>query len=249
VNIVVNKLLANYTLSGKGRLILLLHGWGDSSRGLVGLQRELAGAYMVLSVDLPGFGGSEAPGKAWNLDDYAAFLCDLLDKLKLQQPYAVIGHSNGGALAIRALSLGFLDTDKLVLLAASGVRNGGAGKRVALKTLAKTGKAATAWMPERYRSGLRRGLYKTAGSDMLVAPHMQETFKRVVRQDVRADAAAITKPTLLIYATEDKAVPLEDGRVYHRAIRGSRLETVPGGHFVHIEQPGKVTKMIEDFLQ
>ena len=79
----------------------------------------------MVAVDLPGFGGSEAPPAAWDLDDYAAFLEAFLRKLALDWPYAIIGHSNGGALAIRALSSGTLKADKLVLLAASGVRTGG----------------------------------------------------------------------------------------------------------------------------
>jgi pimeloyl-ACP methyl ester carboxylesterase len=250
VNIVVDNLLTSYKLSGKGKLVLLLHGWGDSAEGLAGLHKQLAAEYKVLTLDLPGFGSTQAPKTSWNLDDYAAFLRAVLDKLELAQVYAVIGHSNGGALAIRATGLGRLDTQKLVLLATSGVRTGGKGKRLVLKILAKTGNIATVWMPERYRRGLRQSLYDAAGSDMLAVPGMQETFKRVVRQDVQKDAANIDKPALLIYAKDDPAVPLADGQNYHRLIKGSRLETLPdSGHFVHLEQPARVAKLIQDFLK
>ncbi|MGH7193731.1 MAG: alpha/beta fold hydrolase, partial [Candidatus Saccharimonadales bacterium] len=95
MNVVVDNLLTDYSLSGKGRLVLLLHGWGDSSKGLAGLQRRLSDGYEVLALDLPGFGGTQAPADVWNLDDYARFVAAALKKLKLGQPYAVIGHSNG----------------------------------------------------------------------------------------------------------------------------------------------------------
>ena len=250
MNIVVDNLLTSYTLSGKGRLVLLLHGWGDSAQGLAGLQKDLASDYQVLAVDLPGFGGTQAPSSAWDLDNYSRFVSSVLDKLELEQPYAVIGHSNGGALAIRAISLGALQPRKLILLAAAGVRTNSRGKRFFLKVVAKTGNAATFWMPERYRQALRKRLYGAAGSDILVAPHIEDTFKKTVRQDVQGDAAAIKVPTLLIYASGDDQIPVADGRQYERLIKGSRLEIIEGaGHFVHKDQPEKVTELIKGFLK
>ncbi len=250
MNIVVDNLLTNYKLSGKGKLVLLLHGWGDSAAGLAKLQKELAANYEVLALDLPGFGGTQAPAAAWDLDDYARFIAATLKKLEIGQPYAVIGHSNGGALAIRAVSLEQLQPQKIVLLAASGVRTSSAGKRLFLKIVAKTGNVATIWMPERYRKGLRKSLYGAAGSDMLVMPGLEDTFKKTVRQDVQADAVVIDVPTLLIYAADDDAVPVADGKQYHSLIPHSRLEVIKeAGHFVHADQPEKVTQLIQEFLK
>lgn len=250
MNVVVDGLMTNYQLTGKGKLVLLLHGWGDAANGLEALSRELAGSYQVLVLDLPGFGASELPKMAWDLDNYADFLKNLLAKLNLNQPYAVIGHSNGGALAIRAVSLTALTPQKLILLAASGVRTNSRAKRLFLKVVAKTGNIATIWMPERYRQGLRKSLYGAAGSDMLVAPQLEDTFKKTVRQDVQGDAVVIQIPTLLIYAADDNAVPVEDGRQYHDLIKNSRLEIIDGaGHFVHLDEPQKVTDLIQEFLK
>ena len=105
----------------------------------------------MLALDLPGFGGTEASDAVWDLDDYARFVTAVLDKLHLSQPYAVVGHSNGGALTIRAVSMGLLQPQKIVLLAAAGVRTNSRIKRFFLKVIAKTGNIATMWMPERYR--------------------------------------------------------------------------------------------------
>ena len=249
MNIVVDGLLTHYKLAGKGKLVLLLHGWGDSGQGLAGLQAKLAKHYQVLALDLPGFGNSQAPETVWNLDDYAHFVKHALGKLGFRQPYAVIGHSNGGALAIRSISLQSFKPDKLVLLAASGIRTGGGARRLALKIIAKTGDIATIWLPERYRQALRKSLYGAAGSDMLVVPELQETFKQTVRQDVQADAAAITVPTLLIYAEDDRSVPLADGQKYQALIKHSDLQIIKqAGHFVHVDQPTQVESLIEAFL-
>ncbi len=250
MQIIVDDLLTHYELNGEGKLVLLLHGWGDSAKGLEALSQQLTQQYTVLSVDLPGFGASQPPKAVWDLDNYSDFLNKLLDKVDLGQPYTVIGHSNGGALALRATALGNLKPERLVLLAASGVRTGGGGKRLVLKTLAKTGNIATIWMPERYRQGLRKSLYGAAGSDMLVAPQLEETFKKTVRQDVQADAAIINTPTLLIYGRDDNAVPVADGEKYHSLMKNSKLVILDNaGHFLHLDQPEQVTNLIEEFIK
>lgn len=249
MNVVVDGLMTNYQLAGQGKLILLLHGWGDSASGIKNVADDLARDFQVLSLDLPGFGATQTPKSAWDLDDYAKFLKNLLAKLKLEQPYAVIGHSNGGALAIRAVSLKALSPQKLILLAASGVRTNSAAKRFVLKIVAKTGNLATIWMPERYRQALRKSLYGAAGSDMLVVPELKDTFKKTVRQDVQADAVAIDIPTLLIYAADDKDVPVADGKQYHDLINNSQLEIIKAaGHFVHHDQPEQVLNAVKGFL-
>ncbi len=249
MQVVVDDLLTNCDLSGKGKLILLLHGWGDNLQGLKHLQAALSKKYRVLSIDLPGFGSTEAPKTVWSLDNYGYFIANVLTKLELDQPYAVIGHSNGGAVAIRSISLKILTPDKLVLLAASGIRNSKSAKRVAFQVLAKTGNAATIWMPERYREALRKSLYGAAGSDLLVMPQLEETFKKTVRQDVQEDAKLIDIPTLLIYARNDDEVPLWHGEKYKELIPNSTLETIEeSGHFVHLDQHARVLHLIEGFI-
>src|SRR5581483_4570551 len=177
------------------------------------------------------------------------FVSDFLQKLEVKELYAVLGHSNGGALAIRSIALGDLSPAKLVLIASSGIRTGQALKRLVLKIIAKTGNVFTLWLPERYRQALRKSLYGVAGSDMLVEPKLEETFKITVRQDVQADAAKVNLPTLLIYARDDKAVPLSDGQRYNELIKDSKLEVIDNaGHFVHLDQTEQVLKLIQEFL-
>lgn len=242
--------MTNYQLTGQGKLIFLLHGWGDSSKGLADLSQALAKNYRVLSVDLPGFGGTQNPKEVWGLDNYSEFIASCFTKLDLKQPYAVIGHSNGGAVAVRALGLKKLQPKRLVLLAASGIRTKQKSRRLILNIIAKTGNIATIWMPERYRKALRQSLYATAGSDMLVAPELEETFKKTVRQDVQNDAANLDLPTLIINGTEDKAVPVQDGQQYKRLIKDSKLEIIDGaGHFVHQDEAQKVEGLIQEFLK
>jgi pimeloyl-ACP methyl ester carboxylesterase len=104
-------------------------------------------------------------------------------------------------------------------------------------------------LPKSVKGRLRKKAYKTIGSDMLVAEHLQETFKKVVEDDVRADAARLDLPTLLIYGDQDEQAPPWYGEEYHRLMPKSKLTILPGaGHFVHRDRSEEVTKAIKEFL-
>jgi pimeloyl-ACP methyl ester carboxylesterase len=249
MQVVVDSLLTHYETAGKGKILVLLHGWGDTAAGLKGLQTALARHYKVVAVDLPGFGGTESPKSVWGLDDYAAFVAHFLEKIAAGPVVAVVGHSNGGAIAIRGLANGKLQADKLVLLASAGIRGTYKGRVKLLRYITKAGKALTTPLPKSIKQKLRKKVYSTVGSDMLVAEQLQETFKKVVTDDVRSDAARLTQPTLLVYGEQDESTPVWYGETYHEVINGSTLEVLPGaGHFVHLDRPTEVTKAIEEFL-
>ncbi len=183
------------------------------------------------------------------MTEYANFVAAFLKKIGLK-PHAIIGHSNGGAIAVRGLAQELFLAEKLVLLASAGIRSELHGRRKVLRLLTKAGKLITYPLPTNVRKGLRRRLYTSVGSDMLIAEHMQETFKRIVTDDIQADAAKLTLPTLLIYGEDDMAAPVQYGRILHNLIAGSTLETIgQAGHFVHLDKPVEVRDMLVKFLK
>lgn len=251
MQIVINNQMIRYDVYGAefSGTILILHGWGDRAFGLKNLASSLESSnYRVIVPDLPGFGESEAPMQPWGLDDYALWVSQFLQKLDVS-PNIVIGHSNGGAIAIRALANDYIQTEKLVLLASAGVRSNYQGRKKALRVVAKSAKLATAILPTNTRLKLRKRAYSAIGSDMFVAEHMQETFKKVIADDVQADATRISVPTILIYGETDTATPVTYGQLFADAIPNASLLTIPkAGHFVHIDASGAVTRAITEFI-
>jgi pimeloyl-ACP methyl ester carboxylesterase len=251
VNVVVDQILIHYEISGikNSPLVLIIPGWADTTLSWQPFTKGLSKKYQVVVVDLPGFGGSQAPDAAsWGLDNYAEFIAHFLKKLDYK-PVAIIAHSNGGAIALRGLSKELLTTNKLVLLASAGIRNQYKGRNHALRVLTKTGKVITMPLPASVKKRLRRTVYNAVGSDMLVAEAMQETFKRVVTDDVQADADKVDIPTLLLYGENDTAAPVTYGRIFHEHLSNSTLEIIPGaGHFLHTENTAQTLKLVEEFL-
>lgn len=250
MQVVIDSLLTHYTRSGAGKVVVLLHGWADSSSTFAALQKDLCSKYDVIALDLPGFGKTEIPKEVWTLSTYTHFVQHFLAKLGVQQVHAFVGHSNGASLAIQGLADGTLSCERLVIMAGAGIRGVQQGRLTVLKLLTKAGKFVTLPLPQRIRKRLRASLYEKAGSDMLVAPHMQETFKNIVSEDVQADAAQIAIPVLLLYGENDADTPVWFGQQYHELMIDSTLEVLPGaGHFVHVDRTEEVQRSIKEFLR
>ena len=67
--------------------------------------------------------------------------------------------------------------------------------------------------------------------------------------DERADAAAITAPTLVIGGAQDASIPPEHQERLAASIAGARLEILdPGAHVVSVERAERVTDLIADHL-
>ncbi len=88
-----------YTDAGHGDTVLLLHGSASSRRMWQPLVEQLAARYRVVAPDLVGYGESTPWRDGLQATDY-----DLVATFahELGSPLHVIGHSYGGALALRA---------------------------------------------------------------------------------------------------------------------------------------------------
>lgn len=249
MQVMVNGLLTHYETAGKGPLVLVLHGWGDDSLGWQRVQKYLSRSYKVIVPDLPGFGGTEAPKEAWGLDEYAAFIQSFLTKIDAGKPDVILAHSNGGAVAVRALASRKLQAKTLVLLASAGIRAEYKGKKKVLRIAAKAGKTFLLPLPGKVKDRVRRKAYSTIGSDMFVAEHLQETFKKVVTDDIQHDAPAVSARTLLIYGGHDTATPVRYGQKLAKLMPDATLKVVANaGHFVHNDQFEVVMKDVEGFI-
>jgi len=58
------------------------------------------------------------------------------------------------------------------------------------------------------------------------------------------------KPVLFIWGSEDKVVSPELGKIYSKAVKGSKLEIIKGGsHPVYLEKPEEFFTLLEHFLK
>ena len=89
-----------YRDTGAGTPVLLIHGIGRSLKDWDEQHELLSAGHRVVSVDLPGFGGSEVPPEGMRLEHLAARVAGLVETLGIA-PVHVVGNSLGGAVAMQ----------------------------------------------------------------------------------------------------------------------------------------------------
>lgn len=88
-----------YTDSGKGKVIVLLHGYLETSEVWKEFSGKLSGKYRVIVPDLPGHGKSDTFGDLHSMELMAEIIGELLDDLKIGKVF-LTGHSLGGYVAL-----------------------------------------------------------------------------------------------------------------------------------------------------
>jgi pimeloyl-ACP methyl ester carboxylesterase len=87
-----------YSDSGKGPAIVFIHGWLESHTTFSNIIKLLSDKYRCISIDLPGFGESDAIDNI-TLNKISKTLEILLDKIGVRK-YYLVGHSLGGAVTL-----------------------------------------------------------------------------------------------------------------------------------------------------
>ncbi len=94
----------HYSDKGKGDVIVLLHGYLESSEVWDGFAARLELQFRVISFDLPGCGLSDVYGEIHTMEFMAMAIKKLLDDLNLHKVF-LTGHSLGGYVALAFLEL------------------------------------------------------------------------------------------------------------------------------------------------
>ncbi|MDO8481632.1 MAG: alpha/beta hydrolase [bacterium] len=246
---VIGGLVIEYEDNGSGNTVVMLHGWKDNLHTFDNIASSLSNSFRIISIDLPGFGGSDAPPGSWTLDDYVKFVKDFFIKLNIK-PDILVGHSFGGRIIIKGVATKVFSVKKIVLISSAGVARRKTVKNFILTVLAKIGRVATSIPPISFwKQSIRKELYEAIGSDYFRAGAMSGTFLNIIREDLSAIARNISVPTLIIWGEKDDTTPISEGKRLNQFISGSKLQVLNGaGHFVHRERPTEVAKMIREFI-
>lgn len=238
--------------------ILALHGWGSSIRDMEPLARALADDYAVTLLDLPGHGGSPPPDESWGIPEFADLVSRFIDEHQLA-PVTILGHSNGGRIALYMAS----DTEymprieRLILISPSGITPRRSWDYYFRTTIAKLLKAPFRLLPPSLREGsldwLRNTmLWRALGSSdyRQVQGVMRETFVKTVNLYLDDRVHRIRVPTLIFRGAQDTAVSHRQVAYLENTIGDAGLVELPqAGHYGHLDNPAPCIAAIEYFMR
>jgi pimeloyl-ACP methyl ester carboxylesterase len=252
-----------------GPPIVLVHGLGDEADTWRGVLPALAArGRRAVAPDLPGFGRSDKPRRAYTLDFYTDTLLALLDVLGFAE-VILAGHSLGAIIchwtALRAPER----VARLVLVSGSLVAQ---ARGLDLTTMAYLAPGLGEWRYNRLRRDPEAAFASLSDYYAALPAEDREFMHRRVNQRVWSDGqrdaflstlrnlarmlpkqsgtlparlAALDVPTVAIWGELDRVNRVENGRLLVERQPGVRLEIVAGaGHNVHQEQPDAVIAAI-----
>lgn len=222
------------------------------------LAQGLAARYRTHALDLPGHGASPPPPDPWGVPEHAHLL-DAYIQNEIQSPVTLVGHSNGGRIALYMASRQNAPTsiERLALISPSGVAPHRGWSYHLRSTMASALKAPVQLLPPSARppveDWLRHSLvWRLLGSADYNAQTgvMRETFVKTVNHHLDEVLPRIHVPTLLFWGTEDEAVSRRQMEVLESTLDDCGLVELDGsGHFGHLDQPETVLSGLRHFLE
>jgi pimeloyl-ACP methyl ester carboxylesterase len=238
--------------------VVLLHGWGSSASLMRPLALPLAATYHVLSPDLPGHGATPPPPEPWGVPEHARLVAALLVSEGLQR-VTIIGHSNGGRIALyMASDPEFAPLiERIVLISPSGIHPTRSAGYYLRSGIARALKAPMALLPLRLRligmDWLRHTwVWPLLGSSDFRQLHgvMRETFVKTVNCYLEDRLGLITVPVLVLWGTEDDAISRTQMTTLVAGLPNATLVPLPGaGHYGYLDKPALATEAIACFLK
>jgi pimeloyl-ACP methyl ester carboxylesterase len=250
--------------------IVFIHGLSGCWMNWLENLPHFARAHRVVAMDLPGFGASEMPADRISISGYAADVDELLRGLGVERA-VVVGNSMGGFIGAEiGIQFGTW-VDKLVLVSAAGLtiehqRNEHA--LALLRRLETVLAAYTGWIGSKSdtlvsRPRTRRALFNivTAHPARLPAPLVAEQLRgsgkpgfidaldALTDYPIRDRLDDIAVPTLVVWGSKDRLVPVGDAWEFGELIRDSRVVVYEDtGHMAMLERPAAFNGLVEGFL-
>jgi pimeloyl-ACP methyl ester carboxylesterase len=218
-----------------GPPLVLLHGYlAGANVWFPHTLPALAARRHVIAVDLPGFAHSGKLAQ-YSSAAYAHFVCAFLDALGCDQ-VDILGHSMGGQIAIAVASANPERVRRLVLVASSGLPRTEPGYVTPISMAID-------------RSAFHVRLY-IPFIGMFARARATRACLRMIQDDsVHGKLSAIGAPTLIVWGSRDRVVPLEHATIFARAIPNARLYIMRGcGHMPFYQKHAQFENLVLHFL-
>ncbi|HSD77756.1 MAG TPA: alpha/beta hydrolase [Solirubrobacteraceae bacterium] len=262
--------LVNVIELGAGDPIVFVHGLSGSWPNWLEQLPVFARTYRVIAFDLPGFGHSPMPARKISIAGYARLVDALLDVLRVPRA-VVVGNSMGGFIGAELAIESPARVERLVLVSAAGltVEHQRDDRVLAvLRRLERRLAAWGGWLGSRADSVVRRPRYRRALMRIVVEhperlpppllaeqlrgsgkPGFVDALDALTDYPLRDRLPRIRCPTLIVWGTEDRLVPVRDAYEFERLIPDSRrVVYADTGHLAMLERPAAFNALLRDFM-
>lgn len=244
---------------GKGKVIVLLHGYLGSHKVWEQTINNLSRSYRVIAIDLPGHGDTECVGYAHSMELMAKCVKAVMDFLRLKK-YVIIGHSMGGYVALAFADLypdnlkglclyhstAYADSDekkKDRLRAINAVK---ANRSIYTKATIKNLFATKNLKYLKEEIAFATAIAKQTGKKGIIAA--LHGMKDRPRRDIIL--GLVEYPIMMVIGEQDNVLPYEQLLEQAELIKNKHvLYLEHDGHFGFLESPRESNKALRKFLR
>jgi pimeloyl-ACP methyl ester carboxylesterase len=248
-----------------------VHGLSGSWQNWLENLPHFARHHRCIAFDLPGFGASPMPrSREITIKGYGRLVAELLDRMGVPGAAVVVGNSMGGFISAELAIAEPERVERLVLVSAAGLTVEHQRFEPGLAALRRTeavlawygGQIAkrSDWLTSRPRLRKLALGFVLAHPDRLPAPLLAEQVRGTGKPGFVAALDALTNypirdrlpdiacPTLIVWGTRDRLVPVRDAWEFERLIPDSRAVVWRDtGHVPQLERPVAFNDLVEAF--
>ena len=251
----VNGIKLYYEIYGQGEPLVLIHGGRTTIGGMQGWVQPLAKTWRVIAVEMQGHGRTADTDRPMSFTTMGDDIAGLLANLKIPKA-DLVGHSFGGATAIRAAIQHPNMVRRLVVVSSPYARSGWCPK--AQRGMSQVGAAMAENMMQ-----TPTGNFSKQWPEPQRFPQFLDKMGKMMGEDYdwSADIAKLPMPVLLVFADNDSISQKHVAEFFallgggvnepgwlNTQLSKSRLAVVPGySHYKFITSP-EAPQIIHKFL-
>jgi pimeloyl-ACP methyl ester carboxylesterase len=249
--------IVHYEVYGRGRPVILLHGW----LGSWGLWQEtmsyLGRFYRTYALDFWGFGESGKKRDTYDVEDFVSLVDQFMEQLGISQA-PLVGHSMGGTVSL-AVAIRYPHRVRKVVVVGSPIV--GSSLNILLKLSGRRLFASVLYRnmwffklyyrimaplytkDPRWPEMMNRDLSKTTLESFLYS------IASLRKTDLRLNLDAIKIPAMGMYGDKDIVVHPQQWKPMLAGISHARIERFhDAGHFIMLDDPKRFSELLKDFL-
>lgn len=250
--------IVHYEVLGRGRPVILLHGWLGSWGLWQDTMSYLGRFYRTYALDFWGFGESGKKRESYNVQDFVSLVDQFMEQLGIESA-PLVGHSMGGTVSL-SVAVQYPHRVRKVVVIGSPIV--GSSLSLLLKLF---GRRPIAYVVYHNLWGLRLG-FRILGPFYSREPRWAEMMDRDIsrttlesfllsiaslrRTDLRPILHQIQAPVMGMYGDNDIVVHPRQWEPLKKALPATRVERFPrSGHFIMLDEPERFQQVLHDFLE
>ena len=245
--------------TGKGRVVVLLHGFLGSHQIWEQTNSQLSKIYRVIAIDLPGHGNTDCFGYVHTMELIAKCVKAVMDSLRLKR-YVIVGHSMGGYVGLAYADLFPENLKGLCLFHSSAYADSEEKKRDRTRSI-KVVKANH----KIYTTEVIKNLFATKNSKRLKKEiaFAQKIASKVSKQSIVAALEGMKDrpnrdvvlgmvhyPVMMVIGELDNVLPKDQLLEQSQLIKNKHILYLEhDGHMGFLENPTTTIKALKKFLR